>query len=98
MITQACSLANIIRTGKPTLVIFAAVGIMAYLSGDKLFFALSQFPVSILYCAAAIRWRYRYGDLSLPDEEFTRTQREMKWYLHLLLGFVAVEIIIMCIW
>jgi hypothetical protein len=98
IVTQACSLANIIRTGKPAVIMLIAVGVIAYLLGFKWLYAVADFPISVLYCVAVVRWRYRYGELELRDAEFTQTQKEMKWYLHLWLGFVAAEVLIMCVW
>ncbi len=97
VITQACSLANTIRTGKIGLLLILPSGLIAYFLDAKLLFLHSVLFVSILYSAAIIRWNYRYGDLEFPEDEFIQTQKEMRRYLHLCLGFITAEILLLTI-
>jgi hypothetical protein len=84
-ITQACSLANSILAMRPG-VIAIAVG-----SAVLCFFGYGGIVViaSLIICAAIVLWRWKYGSLQLPDDDFTEAQRMMKRELYIWLGLVC---------
>jgi hypothetical protein len=70
---------------------------MIYLAGFGPGWAIYLMLSSVLYSCAVVRWSWKYGDLVVPDAEFTEAQRMMKRELHLWLGVIALQIIVLVV-
>ena len=94
-IARICSLANTIRTIRPAVGLVVVGGTLGVLLGFGRDYAVYFMSMSVLYSAAVLRWRWKYGDLVVPDDEFKEAQRMMKRELHLWLGLISVEIFVL---
>lgn len=96
-ITRACSLANNLITMRPVMWLVAIGGLVMPFMDPPLVYRLSPFIITALRTAAVIRWRWKHGEISLPDEEFTNWQRVMKREAHIWLALVALQSIILAV-
>jgi hypothetical protein len=92
-VASPCSLANNIRTGRAGILIVLTIDASIYLAGYSPLFLIWPIFVSFIGGGAVLRWRWRYGDLKLPDLEFCETQEMMKRELHLWLAVVSLQVI-----
>jgi hypothetical protein len=90
--TQACSLANTIKTLEPAAVINILSGTFSYLLGAPTLFAVNLF-IPILAVAAILLWFLRYGSFKIGDEDYVKAKRVMRISLRLWLALLVVELV-----
>lgn len=92
--TQACSLANIIKTGEPGVVIILAASVFVFfVNGSSLL--LSGFLSPVLYISGIIFWFIRYRKFRFGDEDFARARRDLSKSLKLWSVLLFVQILLM---
>jgi|GEM_PF-2400002 len=97
VITRACSWSNTLQTtGNIVMVICGIAFLLGIVVYGRSHFLTALF-LSIFYAAPVGLWRYKYGDIEIPDNEFVEAQKKMKNYLHRWLGFIAVEVFVIVI-
>src|SRR5262249_48526761 len=68
-IARICSLANTIRTMRPAVALVVVGGTLGLLFGFGRDYAVYMMFMSVVYSAAVLRWRWKYGDLGVADDE-----------------------------
>ena len=94
-IARACSLANNIRTMRPIVGLFVVCGILGFVLGFGRGYAVYLMIVTVLDALAVLCWRWKYGDIDVPDDEFKEAQRMMKLELHLWLALIALQVFVL---
>jgi hypothetical protein len=93
VLTEAAKSANIIRALRNLLYVVAVLVVLGVATRNSGTVA-TAFIVSILNIVAPIRWRTRYGSLTLPDADLQRAKKEMKRDLYLWGGIILVEVVV----
>ena len=94
-IARACSMANNIRTMRPIVGLLVVGGILGLLLGFGRAYAVYLMIVTVVDALAVLCWRWKYGDLDVPDDEFKEAQRTMKLELHLWLALIALQVFVL---
>lgn len=90
--TQACSLANTVKTLEPAAVINILSAIFGYLLGAPTLFAVNLF-IPLMAVAAILLWFLRYGRFKIGDEDYAKAKCVMHFSLRLWLALLVVELI-----
>lgn len=92
--TQACSLANTIKTAEPAVVILSIASLFVLISGGSAPL-LAGFVSPAIYIAAIAFWFFRYRSFPMGDEEFARARRELIKSLKLWTTLLIVQILLL---
>jgi hypothetical protein len=92
--TQACSLANTIKTAEPGAVIVFFVSAFAFFlyAPSVLIF---NFLTPVVSLAAIILWFNRFGRFRAGDEEYLKAKARMRGSLELWLALMAVQLLLL---
>lgn len=91
--TQACSLANTLKSGEPAVVIFFAVSVFVFFTGGAPLL-LSGLLSPLVYILGIIFWFIRYRKFRFGDEDFARARRDLSRSLKLWSALVLVQILL----
>jgi hypothetical protein len=75
LVTHACSWANRIRAIRPALLLPLVLAVFWYIDGAPSSL-VSALILSLIGCAAPIRWIKKYGGLSVQNAEFAQARKE----------------------
>lgn len=92
--TQACSLANTIKSAEPAVAILSVVSLFALIAGGSAPL-LGGFVSPVFYIAAIGFWFFRYRQFHMRDEEFTRARRDLIKSLKLWVALLIVQILLL---
>jgi len=99
VLTEAVKSANIIRALRNLLyilVVLVVLGVVRRNPGT----IVTAFVISVLNIVAPIRWRKKYGRVTLPDADLHRAQQDMKielywWGAAILLEFIVWSVLML---
>jgi hypothetical protein len=92
--TQACGLANTIKTAEPAVGIILGASVFAFFFNHRSPL-LSGFLSPIVYISAIVLWFLRYRRFRVGDEDFQRARRELVRSLKLWSALLAVQILVL---
>lgn len=91
-LTQACSLANSIKTGEPAVVIIGIGSLYAFALGWPALFSVTLIGTLISLLAVSL-WFIRFGRIRYGDEDYLKARRQMKASRVLWLALLGAQII-----
>lgn len=92
--TQACSLANSIKTAEPgAIIVFLVSAFGVFLYSPSLL--IVSFLTPVISLAAIILWFNRFGRFRAGDEEYLKAKARMRGSLKLWLALLAVQLLLL---
>jgi hypothetical protein len=92
LLTHASKSANIIRALRNLLYVVLALVVLGLFTRNPGTITTALI-ISVLNVIAPIRWRKRYGGITLKDPDVMRAQKDMRLELYLWGGAILVEVI-----
>jgi len=97
-INRAIAVANTIQTCSLAMIALIPSAVFCYLLDWRSMFAGFVLLPSIGGSIPVIRWAYTYGDVLVPDPEFTEAQKKMRLHLNCWLSYIAIQSLVLFIW
>lgn len=90
--TQACSMANTIKSGEPAAVLTLLPSAYAFAFGSPGLFIAATLTSHVALLVIGV-WYYRYGRFRLGDEDYAKARRDVRASLKLWAALLAAQVV-----